>query len=159
MLPISRLAPKRASAVPLLSCSALSSPSLGRCPVTPVSKPQCRHKASVRTNPANVVTGSRTVKAAPTVRAPIPTEKPGAPEAQVFTQADVPGVEFLRSQLATLGPPDLTLEQCLEAIKLYCDGAPKRDLAWAKRLINGKPAHPPFPSSNPTDLYPSKKPT
>lgn len=42
----------------------------------------------------------------------------------------------MRSQLATLGPPDLTLEQCLEAIKLYCDGAPKRDLAWAKRLIN-----------------------
>ncbi|OIW33874.1 hypothetical protein CONLIGDRAFT_628791 [Coniochaeta ligniaria NRRL 30616] len=56
-------------------------------------------------------------------------------EAQVFTQAYVPGVEFLRTQLASLGPPDLTLDQCLEATRLYCDGAPKRDSVWAKKLI------------------------
>jgi hypothetical protein len=82
----------------------------------------------------------------PTAQARKPTDALSAIELQVFTQADVPGTEFLRSQLASFGPPDLTLEQCLEATRLYCDGAPKRDVAWAKRLINGKPARPP-PSS------------
>lgn len=158
MRPISRLAAKRASSFPSLCCTAFRSASPGRRPVTPVSKAQCRHKSKVRTNPPPVAVGGKTFKAMPTTQARRPTEPASAVEAQVFTQVNVPGVEFLRSQLASLGPSDLTLEQCLEAARLYCDGDPKRDSAWAKRLISGKPARP-LPLIVLQLTRPSKKPT
>jgi hypothetical protein len=61
-------------------------------------------------------------------------------ESKVFTPSDVPDMSFWRTQLAILGPPDLTPAQCHQAATLYCDGAPRRDLAWAKRLTTS--SHP-----------------
>ncbi|KAB5570349.1 hypothetical protein GE09DRAFT_704756 [Coniochaeta sp. 2T2.1] len=136
MPPISRLISRRCS-----RCTFSLSQTLGIFPVTATSNTQRRHQSKARQPPPPPL---RTVKAGP----PIPTRKPSpstpSPETLVFTASDVPAPSFFASQLPLLGPPDLTVEQCIAATTLYCDGTTTRYPTWAKSLV----------SSNPTQISP-----
>ncbi|KAB5558366.1 hypothetical protein GE09DRAFT_110474 [Coniochaeta sp. 2T2.1] len=141
MPPLSRLVPRQCSPMPTLRCTASSSQTLGIFTVTATPNTQCRHRSNARQPPPPPL---RTVKAGP----PIPTRKPSpstpSPETLVFTASDVPAPSFFASQLPLLGPPDLTVEQCIAATTLYCDGTTARSPTWAKSLV----------SSNPTQISP-----